>query len=75
MDSVRYGIIGSFITKREIAEGEEIFSNYGPYYADILIRNPDDQPWYYDSWQDFKKKNAENKEIIESYENAAKKVL
>ena len=69
MDSVRYGIVGSYIAKRNISEGEEIFANYGPYYANIFERNS----WYYYLWQRYKKENPDKKKLIQNFEDEAKK--
>ena len=66
--------MGSFITTRNISKDEEVFSNYGPFYASVLDNKEADQTWYYDLWQDYKKQNVERKDEIKLFENAAKRI-
>ena len=67
VDSVRYGILGCFITNRIISKGEEILSDYGPRYAKIDEEDPA-QSWYYESWQKFKEHHPDQKQKIDLYE-------
>ena len=71
VDSVRYGIIGCYITKRDISKGEEILSDYGPKFAKLCERDPI-QSWYYDLWQNFKEDNPDKNQKIDLYETIAK---
>ena len=74
VDSVRYGIIGCYITKRNISKGEEILSDYGPKFAKLCERDPI-QSWYYDLWQNFKEDNPDKNQKIDLYETIAKRKI
>ena len=69
VDSARYGIIGGFVTNQIINVGEEIFTNYGPEYANILGKpsNPK-KIWYYELWKKFKEQHPYQIEYIEYFE-------
>ena len=66
--------MGAFITTRNISKGEELFSNYGPFYASVFDKEDADKSWYYELWQDYKERNADKEDFIDSFENAAKTV-
>ena len=72
VDSARYGIIGCYITERNISKGEEILLDYGPNYAKLHERDPT-QSWYHDLWQKFKDDHPEQKQRIDLYETIAKR--
>ena len=70
MDSVRYGIIGAYVTNKMIKMGEELFANYGPTYANLLEEsgNPETM-WYYSLWKKFKEENPDKLQYIKYYED------
>ena len=73
MDSARFGIIGCLISIKNIKKGDELFSNYGPYYSNLL--KPDSNSmtsWYYDCWQKFKTDHPEEIEYIKQWEEISK---
>ena len=71
IDSPRFGLTIASITIRPIKKGEEIYSFYG--YVDLLKKNPE-REWYYDQWQEYKKKYP-NSPKIKLYEAQAKQHL
>ena len=76
VDSARYGVIGAFVTKHMIQEGEELFSNYGPGYAHVVEKS--DNPkniWYYDLWKQFKEQHSDQIKYIEYFEKVNKEKL
>ena len=74
VDSVRYGIIGSFVAKRDIKKGEEIYSNYGLFYAPMteIIPEYPSSSWYFENWQKYKANHPNEKEYIENAERINK---
>ena len=75
VDSARYGIIGAYVTNQFIKKGEEVFSNYGPRYANLLEKdiNPT-KGWYFSLWQKFKEEHPNEKIFIKNFEDINKKI-
>ena len=69
-------MIGAFVTKHMIQEGEELFTNYGPGYAHI-VGKPDNPKkiWYYDLWKKFKEQHSDQIKFIEYFEKVNKETL
>ena len=76
VDSVRFGIIGSFVAKRDIKKGEEIYSNYGLFYAPMteIIPEYPSSSWYFENWQKYKVNHPNEKEYIENAERINKSI-
>ena len=73
VDSARYGIIGAFVTNRMVKVGEELFSNYGPDYANILEKSGNPKKiWYHELWKKFKEQHPDQIKYIEHFEKLAK---
>ncbi len=57
-DSVRFGLVGSFKTRRNIKKGEEILSNYGYKNCFLSLKKcPKEVNWFYHQFQSFKAKH------------------
>ena len=66
MDTPRYGLIAGMVTKQNIKQGEQIFSNYYPQIdpEEACHTMPETKKWYKDEWMEFKEKYPER---IEKY--------
>ena len=66
MDTPRYGLIAGMVTKQNIKQGEQIFSNYYPQIdpEEAYHTMPETKQWYKDEWMEFKEKHPER---IEKY--------
>ena len=59
-----------------IKEGEELFSNYGPTYANILGKSSNPKMrWYHELWKKFKEHHSDKIKFIEYFEKVNKETF
>ena len=76
VDSARYGIIGAFVTKQFIKKDAELFSNYGPNYANVLGKSGNPlKVWYFELWKKFKEDNPDLTGHIKFFEDKSREML
>ena len=66
-DSARFGLIGALRTRRPVATGEELASDYE--YRSLRWRRTKNYEWFYDMWHFFMEKNP-NHWKLQQYSNS-----
>ena len=59
-----------------IKEGEELLTNYGPRYANLLEKsgNPKEKIWYHELWNKFKEHHPNRINYIDYFEKRNKEI-
>ena len=70
---IRYGLIQSVTSKRDIKAGEELLAYYGYEYGPIPGDFPEDYPWYFEAKAAHEKEERLAKEAAEKQKQTRKK--